>query len=78
MLMLFVDRPLRQTCSLDNTQLPVVAGRTLSVDDSGSYSPVPSQPADDDVAWSSDYTNSEEDEPVTEHVSTCKTNTIIS
>lgn len=48
--------------------------RTLSVDESVSPSPAPSQQAEDDTAWSSDYTNSEEDEPPTDHVSlVCKT-----
>lgn len=67
---LLCDRPLRQTCSLDSNVV-LVGNRTLSVDDSVSHSssPAPSQPIDEDVAWSSDYTNSEEDEPVTEHVS---------
>ncbi|XP_054266389.1 guanine nucleotide exchange factor DBS-like [Macrosteles quadrilineatus] len=65
--------PLRQTYSLDNTLVSgVPPSRTLSVDESvsHSHSPAPSsnsQPTDDDVAWSSDYTNSEEDEPLTEH-----------
>lgn len=62
-----VCRPLRQTCSLDSTQ-SVVPTRTLSVDESVSPSPAPSQQAEDDTAWSSDYTNSEEDEPPTDHV----------
>ncbi|XP_046672964.1 guanine nucleotide exchange factor DBS-like isoform X2 [Homalodisca vitripennis] len=57
--------PLRLTSSLDSSQ--VVMPRTLSAEDSMPHSPALSQPADDDVAWSSDYTNSEEDEPVTEH-----------
>lgn len=61
-------RPLRQTCSLDSTQ-SVVPTRTLSVDESVSPSPAPSLQAEDDTAWSSDYTNSEEDEPPTDHVS---------
>ncbi|XP_075216691.1 guanine nucleotide exchange factor DBS-like isoform X2 [Lycorma delicatula] len=58
---------LRQACSLDTVGSNVGPSRTFSCDEAVGRS-MQQQPCttDDDTAWSSDYTNSDEDEPFTE------------